>query len=134
MTARRAQKKGGAAISAPPLKIRDETGLLGPNLDQELLDFAAQRLRLLGEIARRFQHLLGGLAGRARRLGNPGDVARNLLGPSRGLLNVAADFLGRGALLLNRGRDGRGDLADFADRFTRDSLDGSSQSPKKVTQ
>ena len=51
------------------------------------------------------------------------DVGRDLLRAGCGLLHIAGDFLGRHALLFDRGGDGRGDLVDVADGLG-DAFDG----------
>ena len=68
------------------------------------------------------EHLIGGGAGLARRLGDAGDVGRHLVGAGRGLLHVARDLLGRRTLLLDRRGDRGRDLVDLADRLA-DALD-----------
>ena len=64
-----------------------------------------QAFRLLGKLTGFRQHLMGDPARLVRRFGDAGDVGRNLLGAACGLLDIAGDLAGRGALLLDRRRD-----------------------------
>ena len=80
--------------------------------------------RLLGKLTGFRQHLMGDPARLVSRFGYAGDVGRNLLGAAGGLLDIAGDLAGRGALLFDRRRDGGGTVADSRDGC-RDVLNGS---------
>src|SRR5262245_31096991 len=95
----------------------------GADRVEELLDLDLEVLALVRQRLCRHQHLRRGRAGLVGPLVDVDDVAGDLRGAVRGLLHVARDFVGGGTLLLDRGRDGRGDLGDAADRAA-DLLDG----------
>jgi hypothetical protein len=82
---------------------------------QEPIDLVAQCFCLAAQRVCRLQHLRGGGGDRDRRLIDAGDVARHVMRPGRRLLHVARHFLSGGALLIDGGGDGGGDLADLAD-------------------
>src|SRR5215813_3429861 len=93
-----------------------------PDIPQEAVDFAAQGLRLPGELAGRGEHLAGRVAGICGSLGDAGDVGGDFLRAGRGLLEVAGDLAGRGTLLFDRAGDRGRDLVDLADDLA-DALD-----------
>src|SRR5258708_9967188 len=71
--------------------------------------------RMLAELARRDQHIVGQ---RARLFGGAAracHVLRDLAGAGGGLLDAARDLPRRRILLLDGGGDGGGDAADVAD-------------------
>ena len=90
---------------------------------QEAFDFTPQHLGLLSQFAGGAQDLTGRGAGLLRRMGNLGDILRDLTRPGGGLGDVSGYFGGRGALLLDRRRDRGGAVVDFADGDA-DTLDG----------
>src|SRR5256885_10799863 len=95
----------------------------GADIGEEGADIGAQGLRLFAEFLGRGEDLARRRAGLRRRLVDADDVARDLTGALRGLLDVAGDLLRRRALLLDRRGDRGGDLVDRPDR-PADALDG----------
>ena len=85
------------------------------NLAEEAVDLAGEIAGLRGELLGGAEHLAGGGAGVVGGLLHAGDVGIDLLGAARGFLHAAGDFLGRRALLLDRGCDRGSDLVDLGD-------------------
>jgi len=93
------------------------------NFAQEFGDLAAQlktlRLQRLGGLPYVLRRSRSGI-----RVGfDPRDIFRDVPGALRGVLGAAGDFLGSGALLLDRGGDRGRDIVHLADDAAN-SLDG----------
>src|SRR5713226_2936989 len=115
-----------SARGARPAKRRARRRLGGADPREEVINLGAQGVGLASELARSGKDLRGGGAGLVRRLIDARNVARDLLGATRGLLGAARDLAGGGALLLDRRGDRGRDFADLADRAVDplDRLDG----------
>src|SRR5260221_91099 len=83
----------GERVQFSPGATADRTDLRRLRVLDELLDLFTQRQRLLAQLARHQEHLAGGGAGLAGGLGDPHDIAGDLLRAGRGLLDVAGDLL-----------------------------------------
>src|SRR6202000_2881664 len=104
-----------------------------PDIGEELADLELETVAVAGQRLGCRQHLGRSRSGLGSAALHVGDVGGHLLGTLGGLLHVAGDFLGRGALLFHRCCDGRGDLRqpldgaadllDGADRILRRGLD-----------
>src|SRR5437870_3271955 len=117
--------KVGSSQTMPELRLAPE--YLKPSIEPAgrpaitlrvgaaLLHFGREVEALARKRLRRNQRLRGGSAGFARAAIDIGDVGCDLGGPMGGLLNVAGNFLGRGTLLLDGGRDCPCDLCDPRD-------------------
>ena len=103
---------GGVAKGAA-----DASGQLlrGSHLDKEAVELPGQIARLCRQMLRGAQNLLGGSPGIVGGALHAGDVGIDLLGAVRGFLDAAGDFLGRGALFFDRGRNCGADLIDLCD-------------------
>src|SRR5262249_37075075 len=110
-----APRAAGAARAASRLRRLDGT--------QEATDLQLQQLRALRQIAGRLQDVAGGTAGLLRRAGHLDHRLRDLARAGGRLRGIAADLVGRGALLLDRGGDRGRDLVDLLDRLA-DRVDG----------
>src|SRR5258705_11184063 len=86
-----------------------------PDCREKTLDLLLQALGLLCEFTGRTENQFGGSSHLARCLRHAGNVLQNSLRALRGLLHAAGNFLGRSTLLLHRGGDRCGDLADLPD-------------------
>src|SRR5262249_19811225 len=115
-----------AEVEAGPALDRARAGSGGAHAYEELVDLAAQRLRLLGELAGGAEHLRRRGTGLRGGLGDVAYILRSLAAAGRGLLHVARDLLRRCVLLLDRRRDRGGDRVHLVDRGAdaADSLDG----------
>src|ERR1700733_5365875 len=101
-------------------RLPGQSGRLDPS--DQLHDFAAELLRLAGQLAGGAQYLVRRGTRAVGAGADADDIGRDLACAGRRLLNVASDFLGGGTLLVDRGRDGGGDLTHFTDPPT-DTLD-----------
>src|SRR5258708_167061 len=96
------------------------------NAIEELFDLVLEMGAHIREFLGRFQHQARCGSGFAGFLGDLLDIAGDIEGAGGGSLDALRDALGCGALLLDRGRNRRGDLADALDRLPDrlDRIDG----------
>jgi hypothetical protein len=90
-----------AALQAPLFLWMAPCRLGGPDPAQELLDPHSQAFRLPGEFFGRFQYLMRRCARLVAGLGDAGKIIGDLLRAVRGVLHIASNFLGSGALFLD---------------------------------
>src|ERR1700680_603588 len=92
---------------SPPQRLSAERILRSPDGGEEFDHLGLQALVFVRKQLRGRKNLGGGRAGIAGAAVDVGDRGRDLGGTNGRLLDVAGDFLGRSALLLDRGRDRR---------------------------
>jgi hypothetical protein len=110
------------------IKAQEAGCLRRPHRREELIDLALEVVAVARERLRRGEHLRGGRTGLAGAAIDVGDLGGDLAVPCAARSTLRAISRGRGALLLDRGRDRRGDLGDAADGAA-DLLDGATDFP-----
>ena len=103
-------------------------GLCRPDRDDEPIDLAGQRLRLMRKLLSRLEHLPRRRSGIGCSLLDADDRVRHLLRARCRLLHIARDRLRGRTLFLHRRCNAGCDVIDLADRLG-DALDGRDRLP-----